>query len=64
MLGLLSSLDLFSVWTVALLAIGYAIATKVSRGKAAGIVIAMWVVYVGVKVGLAALGSAFGGGGG
>lgn len=63
LLSLLSSLDVFSFWTMALLAIGYSIVAKVSRGKAAATVIGLWVVYVAVKVGMAALGSAFGGGG-
>ncbi len=62
--ALLGSLDIFSFWTVALLAIGFAIAAKVSRGKAAVAVIALWLVWVVVKVGFAAVGDAFRGGAG
>jgi hypothetical protein len=61
--ALLGSLDVFSFWTVALLAVGFAIAAKVSRGKAAVAVVVLWLVWVVVKVALAAVGDAFGGGG-
>jgi len=63
LLTLLGSFDLFSLWTVALLAIGYRIAAGVSKNHAALTVVVVWLVYVLGKVGLAALGSAFGGGG-
>lgn len=62
LLALLASLDLFSLWTLALLVIGFSVAAKVSKGKAAVTVIALWVVYVGFKVGMAALGGLGGGG--
>jgi hypothetical protein len=39
-----SSIDIFSIWTVVLLIIGFAVAAKVSKGKSAGIVIGWWVV--------------------
>lgn len=61
--ALLGSLDVFSFWTIALLAVGFAIAAKVSRGKAAVAVVVLWLVWVVVKVALAAVGEAFGGGG-
>lgn len=61
-LALLGSLDVFSFWTVALLAVGFAIAAKVSRGKAAIAVVVLWLVWVVVKVALAAVGDAYGGG--
>lgn len=64
LLMLLSQLDLFSLWTGILLAIGYSIAAGVTRGKAAVTVVVLWLVYVAFRVGLAALGAAFGGAGG
>lgn len=63
LLAVLSSLDVFSFWTIALLTIGFAIVAKVSRGKAAATVIASWLVWVAVKIALAWVGTAFGGGG-
>ena len=44
--SLLGSLDIFSIWTLALLAIGYRIAAKVTRGTAIGVVVGLWIVYV------------------
>jgi hypothetical protein len=55
LMALLSSFDLFSVWAVVLLVIGYAIAARVSKGAAAGGVVGLWLIYVLGKVGLAAL---------
>lgn len=57
LVALLSSLDLFSIWVVILLSIGYATVARVSKGAAAGGVVALWVVYILGKVGLAALGN-------
>jgi hypothetical protein len=53
--SLLSSLDLFTVWSVVLLVIGYSVVARVSKGVGAGIVGAAWVVWIGIKVGIAAL---------
>ena len=52
---LLSSIDLFSIWCAILLVIGYSVVGKVSRGKAAGTVIGLWVLWIAIKVGWAAL---------
>ena len=51
-----TSLDLFSFWTIFLLATGFAVADpkKVSLGKGLGIVIGTWAVYVCIRVGWAA----------
>lgn len=51
-----SSLDLFWIWVLILMGIGYASADpkKVSTGKAVGFVVAPWAVWVLVKVGWAA----------
>lgn len=60
--SLLTSFNVFSLWTLVLLVIGVAIAGKISRGKSAALVVGLWVVYVAFKVGMTALGAAFGGG--
>lgn len=51
---LLGSIDLFTVWAMILLAIGYKEVAKVSSAVASGIVILFWLVFVVVKVGIAA----------
>jgi Yip1-like protein len=52
--SLLSSLDLFSLWSLVLLAVGYAIVGRVSRATAAWTVTALWILYVLCKAGWAA----------
>jgi hypothetical protein len=52
--SLLSSIDVFSLWVMTLLTIGFSEATGVSRGKAAGVVISLWALYVLGKTGWAA----------
>ena len=51
-----SSLDIFWIWTLILLGVGFAAANpkKVSTGKGIGIVFAIWAVWLLVKVGWAA----------
>ena len=53
--SLLSSIDLFSFWSLALFVIGYSIAAKVRKGQAAGVIVTLWVVFVLGKAGLAAV---------
>lgn len=55
--SLLGSIDIFSVWTVALLAIGFAIASngKVSTKKAAVIFAVLWGILILGKMGWAAI---------
>jgi hypothetical protein len=53
--SLLSSLDLFSLWALALLVVGYAAAAKVSRGRSAAVIVTLWALYVLGKTGFAAL---------
>jgi hypothetical protein len=55
--GLLSSVDLFSLWTAVLLTIGYGAAAKASTAKAVAIVSSVWLGYIGLKVGWLALGA-------
>jgi Yip1 domain len=53
--SLLQSVDVFTLWSVALLSIGYAAAAKISRGKAAAMVVTFWFLFVIGKAGVAAL---------
>lgn len=48
--SLLSSVEFFGLWRVALMTIGFARTSKASVGTSAGIVIACWLVYVLGKV--------------
>lgn len=53
--SLLSAIDIFTIWTLILLIIGFAICSKTSRAKAATIIISLWAIVVLVKAGIAAL---------
>jgi len=53
--SLASSLDLFSFWTMWLLASGYGVATRRTTAAAAAGVVGVWALYVLVKVALAAV---------
>ncbi len=53
--SLLASCDLFSIWTIALLAIGYRIVGKVSEAAAWGVVLTLWAIVVAGKVTLASI---------
>ncbi len=55
---LLAQLEIFQIWTLVLLIIGFAALTKLSRAKTAAIVISLWIVTVVVKIGFAAIGAA------
>jgi hypothetical protein len=54
-LALLGSVNLFSIWAIVLLVIGYGIVAKVSRGAAAAVVLAVWLLGIALKVALVAL---------
>jgi hypothetical protein len=54
-LGLATSIDIFTIWTLILLTIGCSILGKVSRGKAAAAVWGWWVLIVLVSAGWAAV---------
>lgn len=56
--SLLSSFDVFTIWTIALFAIGFAAMSRLSKTKAAVIVVSLWFIQIAIKVGLAALGAA------
>jgi len=53
--SLLTSLDLFSLWAVVLLVIGYRTTARLSRAGAAGLVVTLWLVYVAGRAALAAV---------
>ena len=53
--ALLSSVDLFSLWTVILFVIGYRAAANASTAKACAVVSLVWLGYVSIKVGWQAL---------
>ena len=55
LMALLSSIDLFSVWTGVLLASGFRVVGRVSKAAAFGVVIGLWAIVVAGKVALAAL---------
>ena len=48
--ALLSSLDVFSLWTLALFVVGFAAFSRLSKARAATIVISLWVVTVLFKL--------------
>lgn len=52
---LFSNVGLFTLWTLALLVIGYSVAAKITRLRAAVCVVGLWAVWVAFLVGLAAL---------
>ncbi len=54
--ALLSSIDVFTFWVLALLVIGLGIVSRLPKSQSIGIVIVIWLVYVIGKVGLAAVG--------
>ncbi len=51
--SLLSSFDIFTIWYLVLLIIGFAIVAKVSRAKAATIILSIWLLIVLIKSGAA-----------
>jgi len=53
--ALLASVDVFSIWSAALLATGYRIVARVSSGAAWSVVSVLWAVAVGLKVAMAAI---------
>lgn len=57
----LSNFDVFALWSIVLLVIGYSIAARVSRMRAAVLVIGMWAVFIAGMTGLVALDRMLGG---
>ncbi len=56
LVSLLSSIDIFAMWTLILLAIGYSATNpkKLSFGKAFVLVVIPWLFFIAIKVGLTA----------
>lgn len=52
---LLNSINVFSIWTVILLGIGFSVVGRVSKGKALGSAVGLWILGILIKVGLAGL---------
>lgn len=48
--ALLSSFDIFSIWFLVLLIIGFAYVSRLSRAKSAGIIISLWIVVLLFKL--------------
>ncbi|HEX2832175.1 MAG TPA: Yip1 family protein [Thermoanaerobaculia bacterium] len=55
--SLLTSIDLFTIWTLFLLSTGFAAISRLSRVKSAVLIVGLWLAFVFVKVGFAALGA-------
>lgn len=55
--ALLSSLDIFTIWTVVLFVIGFSFVSGMSRARSAAIVLTLWGVLIAFKVGAALIGS-------
>jgi Yip1-like protein len=53
--SLAQSIDVFTLWVLALLVIGFAAAAKVSRKKAAAVIVGLWGLFVLGKAGWAAI---------
>jgi hypothetical protein len=49
--ALLQSIDIFSLWCIALLVIGFAAAARIKRGAAAGVILTLWAIVVAIVVG-------------
>jgi len=48
--ALLSSIDIFSIWFLALLIIGFAYVSRLSKAKSAVIIISLWIVVTLIKL--------------
>lgn len=53
--ALLASLDLFTVWTLILLIIGYRVVARVSTVTAATVSLTLWLLYLAIKLGATAV---------
>lgn len=53
-LALLASIDLFTIWALVLLIIGYRVVARVSTATAAGFVLGLWLLYLAGKLGITA----------
>lgn len=56
LVALLARVDVFSLWTLALLVVGFAVVARLSKGAAVGVVALLWLLWIGLMVGVAAMG--------
>jgi hypothetical protein len=56
--SLLGNFDVFTIWTVVLLIFGFTAISKLPKGKVAAIVLVLWVVFILLRLGGAAIGAA------
>lgn len=56
--ALLSALDIFTIWVLILLVIGFAALSRLSKTKVAAIVVSLWLVIVVIKLGITAVSAA------
>jgi hypothetical protein len=56
--ALLSSLDVFSIWTLVLMVLGYGMVSRLSRGMTIALVLAPWLLYLIGKMAMASLAGA------
>lgn len=59
--ALLARVDLFSLWSLALLVLGFVVVARLSKGAAIAIVLLAWLFWIGLMVGLSMMGFAGGG---
>ena len=55
---LLASLDIFTIWTIVLLIIGFAALAKTSKAKSAAIILSLWIIMILIRSGFAAMSAA------
>jgi hypothetical protein len=48
--ALFSSFDIFSVWFLVLMVIGFAYVSRLSKAKSAGIIVSLWIVVLLLKL--------------
>ncbi len=56
--SLLSTFDVFTIWTVVLLIIGFAWVSRFTKARSAAIILSIWIFITIVKLGFAAIGAA------
>ena len=54
----LSTFDLFTIWTIVLLIIGFAYMSRFTKARSATIIVSIWAFITVVKLGFAAMGAA------
>lgn len=59
--ALLASVDVFSIWCLVLLVLGFSEMAQVSRGTATAVAVGLWALGIAIKIGFVALGAIGGG---